>query len=506
VAWLLAFALLGSGVLDLRASVVLEETHSLAAGWNLIHVAVEPLEKDPALALQGVNWESLWTWLPDAERSLVPTRGGRWLSLHRGQPDILSSLGTFTGPASYAVLASSAGTLRVKGTWRPDRQPLRGFAFQLFGPSVPGMLPPGMASYFSRPGVLEHLSGVHELAGGTYRRLLAGDTLRRGAAYWVLPTQDIPEPHPLRVITGFGGLQFSAQIPSQEIELDLGVTAAGSGEPRRLNLRVITAAGTTGPTDWLELQGADGSFTPLAAGATIEVEPGVAQVRLAFRARQEGLAAAGTAPLALAIEVSGATGSVLVGAELDPVVLKGIWTGEALLSEIELPTFHGGGGYAPAAGLPVALVLEVPEAGPARLLPCAQIIADRDGRQLNYRLSAALFPDAVPLSGTVTPDGKGGTLRGTATLGPTHPLNPYRHHYHPEHGQGFDVVRNVALRFGASLSQPGPENPLATVGAVAGVYEEELHGLSREPIRVRGTFRLRGFPAGQITPCSAAGQ
>jgi hypothetical protein len=309
------------------------------------------------------------------------------------------------------------------------------------------------------------------------------------------------------VLTGLGGIRFSPQTTLQEIELDLGVAAGGGAggiaEPRRLDLRALPSADSSSPADWLELQLPDGTFAPLAADTAIEVDPAATRARIALRASQDGAVTPGTVAKALALEITGATGSALVAADLELATMRGTWTGEAFLGEVERPSFHGGG-YGAAASLTVSIILEVPAAGQPRLLPCVELNAGSDSRT---RLNAALFPEAISLAGTVAADGKSGTLQGSLTLNPQHPLNPYRHRYHPEHGEGLNVRRRVTLRFGESLpGSPDTENPLATVGVVGGVYEEEITGLSREPIRVRGLFRLRALRPGQAVPCSAAGQ
>jgi hypothetical protein len=501
---------LALGAQPLPADVVLEESYDLAAGWNLIQVPLEPIEKDAAKALAGVDWVSLWSWLPDIPFGNSADRGGRWLVLYQGEPAFLNNLVSFSGPASYAILARSAGTLRIRGTLRGSLRSLRGFAFHLFGPNVPSSSPPSVAAYFSRPGVLESIGDLYEHAGGAYRKVGSGEALRRGAAYWLRTAQDVPAPDPMRIVTGLGGLRFNPQTTLQDIELDLGVGAGGGAggiaEPRRLDLRTIPSLDSTGAADWLDLQKPDGTFAPLAVDTAIEVDPLATRARITLRARQEGAVTPGAVQKALAVEVTGSTGSVLVGADLELVTLKGRWTGEAFLTEVERPSFHGGG-FAPAASLPVSLILEVPAAGQPRLLPCLELNGNRDGRNIRYRMNAALFPDPVTLLGTVATDGKSGTLRGASILDPRHPLNPYRHHYHPEHAEGFAVDRKVTLRFGATLpGSPGPDSPLATVGVLSGVYEEEINGLSREPIRVRGSFQLRGVSSDQASPCSGTGQ
>jgi hypothetical protein len=511
--WLLALSLLGPGARPARADVVLEESFALAAGWNLIHLPVEPLEKDVEMALGAVDWQSLWTWLPDAARNPVAGRGGRWLGFHRGQPALVNALASFSGPASYAIRVGAPGTLRVKGTWRADRGSLRGSAFQLLGPSVAGTSPPSAGDYFSRPGVRENLGDLYELAGAAYRKVQAAEELRRGAAYWVRPARDIPEPHPLRLGAGFGGLRFDARTALQELEIDLG-GAPGGGEgatvePRRLALRPIPSADASFPADWLDLEQPDGTFAPLTAGTVIDVDPDASRVRLSLRARQEGGASPSPAQRALAIEVTGVTGSVLVGADLDPATLTGTWTGEAFLTEVERPSFHGGG-YAPVETLSLSLILEVPGSGPPRLLPCIQVEGDRDARKINYRLEAALFHEVVALFGTLDPKGTSGTLVGSLGFPPDHPLNPYRHRYHPEHATGYDIARSLRLRFGATVPgqdpPPGAENPFSTVGVLSGVYEEEIVGLAQEPIRVRGTFRLHQLSGSTATPCATVGE
>jgi hypothetical protein len=200
---------------------------------------------------------------------------------------------------------------------------------------------------------------------------------------------------------------------------------------------------------------------------------------------------------------------VIVAAELDVPSLQGMWIGDATITEVERPSFHGGG-FGPAPELQIALILDIPSAGPPRLLPCAHIETARDGRNISYRLESALFHEAVSLLGSVAADGKSGALVATMALPSDHPLNPYRHRYHPEHGVGFDISRSTRLEFGATLAGGGApadaESPFATVGVVTGVYEDTITGLTQEPIRLRGSFRLRRLGTGSVAPCSEAGR
>jgi hypothetical protein len=485
---------LGAG--PLRAAVIIEESFQIAAGWNLIHVSVEPLEKDPLVALRAIAWESLWTWLPDAAPGASQS-GGRWLVCRRDAPDFLKTLERFTGPASYAIFAQGGGMLAVRGVLRPERPALRA-GFQLYGPGVDGSSPPALSDYFSRPGVRDHVNGVFEHSGGAYRRLGNGSPLRAGTAYWVLADQPVTTPEPLRITSGFGGLRFDSQTTIAELEIDM----AAAAFPRPLELRARPSLDGVSGTDWLEVLDTGGSFQPLGAGASIAVPAGVTTVRVALRAVLASTATPKEDQAAF-LELTQEGASVRVSAELEVPTIDGIWVGEALLSEVERPSFHGGG-YAPAPPVSLALILEVPAAGKARLLPCVQTEADRSGRRLTYRREAALFNDPVELSGSLGSNGTSGTLTGSIHQGPDDPLNPYRHRYHPEHGQGYDVTRTLALRFGAKGPDPGPAVSFASVGTLTGVWEEVITGLAQEPVRVRGSFRLRRLGDRSATPCTGA--
>ena len=47
-------------------------------------------------------------------------------------------------------------------------------------------------------------------------------------------------------------------------------------------------------------------------------------------------------------------------------------------------------------------------------------------------------------------NGASGVLEGTLVIPPDHPLNPYRHRYHPEHREGYEITREIKLEFGAT--------------------------------------------------------
>jgi hypothetical protein len=71
---------------------------------------------------------------------------------------------------------------------------------------------------------------------------------------------------------------------------------------------------------------------------------------------------------------------------------------------------------------------------------------DRDGRTLKYRYNAIMFHEPVTLTGFIL-NGTSETLTGTTSMAADHPLNPYRHRYHPEHTTGYPITRAITLEF-----------------------------------------------------------
>ena len=484
----------------LEAAAIREEVFAITSGWNLIHISGDPITKDPRTVLSNMDWTSLWAWVP-------PSTGqsrGRWAVVHRNQPSFLDTLGTLVGSTSYALLAGSPGTLRVKCGVVPRHSELRGGAYELHGPAVPSSGPPTLSRYFSRPDVEDHITAVYELAAGAYRRVQASDLLRAGAAYWVLADQDVKEPDPIRVRTGLGGITFDSQVTLAEVELDVGA----SPQARQLTVRATPSADGQSTAAWLRVSEADAGLPPEGMGGgagtdvTIDVPADQSRVRLFLAAESQGVVPAGSPDQGAVVEVALPSGLALVSAELIPPIRQGIWIGEATFTGVERASIHGGGS-APAANITASILLDIPASGQPRLLPCVQVDAQRDGRRRTYRLEAVLFQSPIALTGTLAADGTSGVLAGSVRLPPDHPLNPYRHRYHPEHGAGYDITRSIELRFGeAAPVAPGIENPLATVGVLSGVYEEEITGLTPEPIRVRGSFRLRQTAEGTVQPCA----
>lgn len=127
----------------------------------------------------------------------------------------------------------------------------------------------------------------------------------------------------------------------------------------------------------------------------------------------------------------------------------------------------------------------------------------RDGQPVARRISSATFANSqpIPFSGT----GAFGTGKFTCqvSLDYDHPLNPFKHKYHPDHDnlderfqaklpegvESFSITRQIELQF----TLQDPDN-LTIAGwgdnQLGGNYKEAISGLHNQPIHVSGSFRL----------------
>ncbi len=91
-----------------------------------------------------------------------------------------------------------------------------------------------------------------------------------------------------------------------------------------------------------------------------------------------------------------------------------------------------------------------------------------------FTKSDALTRNEVQMDGNLS---AGNTVSASFFLGAFHPTNPFRHRRHPDHTQGYDIIRTVQL-----LTDAAPTNSVSGgygVDRLTGVYREEVHGLHK---------------------------
>ncbi len=491
-----------------------EQSIPLQAGWNLVWIDVDPVPDDPAEVLYGLNWESVWSFVPGRAAG----DRGTWVCNLRGQPDFLNTLTRLQGNRGYFIRMNTAGTLNVVG--RPVNRSYR-FSKQapnMFGTRLDPDSPPTFEDQLSFPGVLPKVLSIHGWDGSTYTVRLPNHVLQQDAAWWVAVSQDLPYAGPIQLSAPPEGLQFRTRGYSRTVTIEIPEVPQGSSE--NLTVKALPSAeppsgypadAAAGDASWLEYRNADGDWVPFpgaGATATIPAGPDASRSKAELEIR---CVRAGRAPATIAgtdslyqglIEITDTKGNrVLLAAGMEITPMEGLWVGQARLTDVSVnslvpnpldrsdPLYEAAG-----TSLNMALILEIPGEGDPRLLDKLCVESDRDGRTLKFRYNAILFHEPVPLSGDLFGSGTEGTLTGSITMPADHALNPYRHRYNPAHLTGYEITRDITLTFTAE--DPDPVNAILgladSVGdnELVGMYREVISGVSLEPITVEGFFRL----------------
>lgn len=135
-------------------------------------------------------------------------------------------------------------------------------------------------------------------------------------------------------------------------------------------------------------------------------------------------------------------------------------------------------------------------------------VAVRDGVPVGRRLSSVGFDfvgSQLGCDGTLSP---GAAVTCNITLASSHPTNPFRHRYHPDHdnwderyentvAEAYAVTRDITITF-SDRYPPDEDLPVREVtpsgwgfDLLGGTYGETLTGLYRDEIKVEGPFILR---------------
>lgn len=226
----------------------------------------------------------------------------------------------------------------------------------------------------------------------------------------------------------------------------------------------------------------------------------------------------------------------------------GLWVGEAVINAVSQPAHPGDPLLPRRAGgsFQFRLIVHVDAAGVAHLLqhvflvrepptfkpdpenpgfemidePARTVVVTDEalipqsagtGEIIGRRASSAAFGFKEPLALGGGEFGAG-TLTAAVALEYDHPLNPFKHVYHPDHDnlderfdeklpegrEAFTVTRSLSLEFTAT-DPLGLNPPSWGDTEVGGVYRETINGLHRNAIQVSGDFRLlRVLPAAAL--------
>ena len=506
--------------------------------------------QDPSTLIPGTaGW---LTWFPPGHGMAGQ---GSLFALRDGRPYLIKS----TNTQSFTWTVTGKPSLR-RPTWRTGAVNLVGFHVGAQGP-VFNKLFAGHAGVSNQSVYALDAFGTWRSVPD-----LSTGRPKAGEAYWVrcqLPSQAAGT----ILVEGLSreGLDFRPTSAEQSIRIRNTHITARSVSVRLLPSATPPSAETpmAGPVplqywrashsttnfDWVPLQ-APLTFNSLPAGQEWNIRlavPGsalmAAQPGSTFQSLLEVTDDLGTRWL-VPIK-AGRPGSVSsstrfqAAAETEAPALAGLWVGDAVIKAVSQPARTDNPALPRPAGgnFTFRLIMHVDSTGTARLLqhiylvrkPPVMVPSDQDpslnevaepartvavtdeslipgitgsGNPIGHRLSCPVFAfdQPLPLNGGAFGEG---TLQVSCPLPYDHPLNPFRHTFHPDHNnlderfeqklpegkESFSVAR--ALTFEFTANDPLGLNPPGWGSTeIGGVYRESVTGLHRSVIHASGTFRL----------------
>lgn len=174
------------------------QTITLKPGWNAIHIALEPSDKEIATVFAGIPVRSVWRWIPgrnDAQFIRDPAEGlesieGWFAWFPEPRPDaMLTNLFSIDGNTSYLVRLAegeSPRQLTIRGTPRFVPTAWRANGFTLTGLPVATSNAPTFAEFFSRSSAHQG-QPVYRLdnAEGRWKPVAGNTPINANEAYWI---------------------------------------------------------------------------------------------------------------------------------------------------------------------------------------------------------------------------------------------------------------------------------------------------------------------------------
>jgi hypothetical protein len=530
--------------LPLLAQPVQQQSFQLQEGWNAIFLEVEP-DGDVSSVCANLPYTSIWTWDPQvtpAEKIQDQTEGlwnqDGWL-VHfptSRSESMFNNLHKFQANRAYLIHMSASSSWQVSGTPSLLRASWRSEAFNLTGFPVDSVLEPVFSDFFS---TCDSLSGgpVYELAPDGHWSLiqdLTTATLASGTSYWVYCGKATDFVAPLSVdVPQVAMLDYGSSISDFTLTFhnrsnlsagfNMNLLSATQGVPLsfwRMNEVVNT-------TEWVEL--------PLnSTWPTTPFDPLV--VRLAAD-RSRMLESEGNTTL----EVTDGAGTRLwiplsVQRELpsaskraSSVPETGLWVGTVEIDMVSRTSDSLSVPVPTKSTMSFRLIIHVDDTGVASLIknvvlmtepadgttPAHSVLVTDDNLLPNYEGIALMGNDQVGLRiSTVAYDFPGDSwelgpiiadqLQGTLTVEATDPGNPFLHRYNPGHDNldaDFEPItdedkmesiafeRNITLSF-QDVDPFGNLSPKQNEDTLKGIYQETIVGINKNPIVMRGKFRL----------------
>lgn len=335
---------------------------TLKPGWNAIHIALEPSEKEIASVFAGIPVRSVWRWIPgrnDAQFIRDPAEGlesieGWFAWFPEPRPDaMLTNLHTIDGNTSYLVrLAEDAGTrqLTIRGTprfvptaWRPN-------GFTLTGLPVVAGNPPTFTEFFSRSGAHQG-QPVYRLdnADGRWKPVSGSSPINANEAYWIYTNGNSRYQGRMHLVLDQGeSLEFSAMFDQMRFVLRNLSGANSSFQIERLGSERVPLAmrledEETGEIGWPDLP--DVEVVDAPAGEDVFVTLAIKRPQFTQERMEQMLAITDEHGQRIVLHVGGNTAQRGVfdtqggmargkaGGD-NPLAFAGLWVGDIVIDKV----------------------------------------------------------------------------------------------------------------------------------------------------------------------------
>ena len=491
------------------------QTIPLEAGWNAIYLQVTP-ESECYTLFSNTPIKAVYQFNPalSAQYATSPAqpleRDPEWLTWHSGDvsalPPTLFSLqagqGYLVSNATPYTLVLTGKVEQIHHEWRQNDWHLTGFDVasgvtfdQFFGSTLEQ---------------IEKLQRVD--SGGVSRDVASSDTMTPGRAYWIKTKGKLDFDGPVAIA---GEIWLNTSDATATLTLSNSSTTA-------TNTLIFTVVdsypspdGAVTPVPLMRWVDAEAAYRAIPANVPFtNVVKSSATQQYVFKADATGLEAGKTYNSLLHVSGGGLDTMLPVTYVHDSFGNDraawpyGLWVGYATLSEVSFVGTDDSVLAPVARPLDIRLILHHDTNGQLRLLSRVVGILSTNNQGASYQLytDEASLPDTAEQDvfrisslafGMMPPLNLSGAFLGEApsvghwTQDAQDAVNPYRHLFHHELGDGITISNEVQFTWldgtnaplvGGTAWKPG--------GYCSGSYEQRVTGMRHQTIRTRGTFLL----------------
>lgn len=519
------------------------ETYSLKGGWNAIYLHGDASHATPGKLFENFpQVREVWRWNPNPDQTGFNTSpsspaasSNEWTIWKRDDPDE-QLLTAMIGQSAYLIYCSGSAsdTHAVAITQRPmppaAKWLLTGANFLGFPTASPR---PPMSSYFaSFSAAINSPWSVFKYIGGDINSanplqvLPSTEGIDRHTAYWfeapVVSDFTAPVEYELPSADGlaFGRTGHAITVgvrnrTSSALTLTFSPVVsepAPAGQPGVVASVPLTRRTFDNTLNTFVETPVVGSFSvTLPASGRLDVEFGL------DRTQMTASADAHYASL-LRVQDSAGFSDVFLPVSAQVTSPAGLWLGEVSVSAV-VSHVAGSPGSTTSRPFPLRVILHVDADGVPRLLSQAFVgtlaadghpkgvathesLLDAPGKAGALRVVAS----QMPLDRVIVGEGGftvGGSFTCVVSVPFNDPVNPFVHHYHPDHdnrdarlaplaagNESYDITRTCTF----TLTSTPPDGSTITgwgTTIYGGTYTETIAGSHKNPLTVGGTFVLR---------------